>query len=1291
MPDNPNGGPPPVRAPETVTATLTVGPYELDLTITARFAPGQEPDMPVTPALGFILASQGVGSGPITLPPPNPDPVTPPAQVAPVFTSGATSVSTPENTAVPFVVAVYSASNGAALSMRQGDATKYSFTPSTGELRRTAPMDYETEQVATVQIRATGSNGLTVDRTLVHSITDVVENIPSTAPTVAALTMPSMMSLTPTQTPSQGFVSGSYVSTSDVGERVTNGTFAATTGWALSGGVAISNGTLNFNSPNRYDGAIQNLTVVPGYFYRLAYTITAMTGGTIYAEFIGGGNGPYGTGRTSAGSYVQALQAVAGNTGLKITAGAVGTIASLDSVSVVGPFATAADALAWVPAPQPTQPAQPTPTPTDPTQPTELWVPTDLDGVTISTLSGDRPAPVRQTYFDTIATETADPDNHPHFPTYTHVATKNGLWTDPTLWSTGTVPGEGAVVNISTFDVTYNVPRTASPVKLWGVHSSGAGVLRWSKATETLMWVYTLFMHGKLYMGDSDSPIPDSARPGGAFAEIVWWFPEGPGTTVKGGLMTMDAVSIYGTPKADMLEAVSTLGTGATGIQFDPAKLAAANWKVGDELVVQATSNGGRTVVDPTYKGPTSIWTTWEGGYQQRNNSTSGDTYGVWGFRQSRDECRTISAINTTTGMVTLSTPLTYAHTPKTGSLPDGTPVNLMPRVSNRTRSILFRSADANDTAIWAGADLGDLQKRGHCMFMHSDEVWVGWARHKNGGRTDTDPTLTVVAGFPVYLSNGGANAANPLNVRARYPFHHHQRFGDTLGLKQSVFVGLVVDGQDGPSMSAIPVPGWGITHHGGRLAVHNCLTYNVRGAGIVSEFGTEIGQWINNNTLWCRGDGYPMSFGTRAEDTQNHNGHAGVGYENQSRQVLMHGNHFTSCTIGYSYFQQFVNTANSVSRSPDHLALRYVDPLTWGSGNINGQNTNVYGPEQPQIPPDFADNTGIGCRYAFWVMHRQFTERADTSPAIFRRCHWFDFDATGFENKNYTFNYSFYDCLWRGQGTGSGMSLGVVGWAFNVVNCRIQDTTYGIRDNGNRMNYNGHFIAQGGAAGMFVNVGTPIDQGPTTITTTNAPSAHPSFDLMDRWVVTQGSGSYSVKVRNWIVEEPSAFPMAPSQNYPKTARRATEPLPGTPKPYFWEDTTIAPDKAITPTDGSITFRGLIVDNLGMRRLGDWYSAESFNASTAPQADPRRSETHASGTLLVERNGCFLDGSTWKMPMWFNEHDRLTGNLFSFRVDVTLSGFDPAFLAAHTVNPAATKPQLPLMREAVPAVPPVLV
>jgi hypothetical protein len=49
------------------------------------------------------------------------------------------------------------------------------------------------------------------------------------------------------------------------------------------------------------------------------------------------------------------------------------------------------------------------------------------------------------------------------------------------------------------------------------------------------------------------------------------------------------------------------------------------------------------------------------------------------------------------------------------------------------------------------------------------------------------------------------------------------------------------------------------------------------------------------------------------------------------------------------------------------------------------------------------------------------------------------------------------------------------------------------------------------------------------------------------------------------------------------------------------------------------------------------------------------------------------DGTQWKCPLWFCDHDRFTGEHFVFRVDALLgSDYDPAFLEANVVDPLAT-------------------
>jgi hypothetical protein len=90
----------------------------------------------------------------------------------------------------------------------------------------------------------------------------------------------------------------------------------------------------------------------------------------------------------------------------------------------------------------------------------------------IHTKIGGRPAAVPQSYHDSVAAEMADPNLHPSLGPYTVTAVKSGNWSDATLWSTGTVPGEEATVDLGAHEVTYDV---ASTVKIQSIHNSHGG------------------------------------------------------------------------------------------------------------------------------------------------------------------------------------------------------------------------------------------------------------------------------------------------------------------------------------------------------------------------------------------------------------------------------------------------------------------------------------------------------------------------------------------------------------------------------------------------------------------------------------------------------------------------------------------------------------------------------------------------------------------------------------------------------------------------------------------------
>lgn len=116
-------------------------------------------------------------------------------------------------------------------------------------------------------------------------------------------------------------------------ELVTNGDFAGgTTGWSvtnISGGTSITGGALVFNdATDDGDQCSQTaMTIVAGHTYRVTYTITARTSGSIRAS-VGGVDG---TLRSSTGTFIEDL--VAASTAQLIFSGGSPRL-TIDNVSV---------------------------------------------------------------------------------------------------------------------------------------------------------------------------------------------------------------------------------------------------------------------------------------------------------------------------------------------------------------------------------------------------------------------------------------------------------------------------------------------------------------------------------------------------------------------------------------------------------------------------------------------------------------------------------------------------------------------------------------------------------------------------------------------------------------------------------------------------------------------------------------------------------------------------------------------------------------------------------------------
>jgi lysophospholipase L1-like esterase len=892
----------------------------------------------------------------------------------------------------------------------------------------------------------------------------------------------------------------------------------------------------------------------------------------------------------------------------------------------------------------------------------------------ISTDIAGRSVPIPQSFWDNQANEAEDPNTHPSLGTFTHTATKSGLWSDTTVWNTGTVPGTGAIVNTSTFTITYDVE---SNLELNGIHVSGSGTLKWKTTADTKLIVDTIMVHGTLVMGTSDDPITNSATPGKPRADIIFKQVVAPGATTRLGLSTMGPVRIHGQAKESRLFAPANIAAGATTITLDGD---VASWSVGDTVLVLGMDDPGISSTDASYVGPTKFFGPFQG-------STSEQSNGV-GFKQSHDEVRTITAISGQT--ITLSSALTYAHAGASGTLTDGTATAIKPVVANLTRSIRFSSAST-----------ATLQNRGHIMFMHSDDVDVRYFECKDLARTDTNPSLTSPnssqlvgpAGGVSYTNASGsvvtvaqgAPISDPNNVRGRYAFHFHGN-GAFLSRRMCIAKGAVAWA---PTNSP-PQPGWAITHHNAHAAIEDCVVYNVRGAGIVSENGNEIGQWLNNTVAWARGDGFQPNWGVRSEIIENHNGHQGTAYENQARQVLQQGNIASSSHYGWYFLQQATgvpaDTTPDLKRVPDVNSLRVRDPLAFGGGwnSVLAENVNdhTYGREQAQIV-DFHDNSAFGCTTGWVVGHRQFIERGESFPLEMHR-----YRTKGTLNPitilNYTYFYNFRDFFWVDGDMGANM--GGNSFQFNFTNGLIRNFAKGIVDGGLGHNWNGFWIDL-----KFESVAQPFVNTPYTYFFDD-PARSYAYGAMGPLTITDPNNpnpGFTGYPREWksissATDLPQPYPIAPygmgGVQPPNDGTRQYS----TANAYFWLDTSFS-DTTIDPTSyNAISIRGRLVDSVGVRV---WPSHHTYSTAVdaAYEEAPPRSNIFGTGLEIVARNGCFTPdgGTTWKSRLWFTDADRFTGDYIRFYVDITLTGFDPSVLAANTIDQMAFRPTLPLLPMAI--------
>ncbi|MEW4569700.1 NPCBM/NEW2 domain-containing protein [Tautonia sp. JC769] len=303
-------------------------------------------------------------------------------------------------------------------------------------------------------------------------------------------------------------------------------------------------------------------------------------------------------------------------------------------------------------------------------------------------------------------------------------------------------------------------------------------------------------------------------------------------------------------------------------------------------------------------------------------NWKAGDRLVIAGNQFGQEEERTIREIK---GGLVYIDPLRYDHLP--GS--EATPI----QVANMTRNVIFTS------------ESGEIDSRGHIMFMGRSPVSVGYASFDTLGRTDkridvTDPTLD---------SSGSLVPGTGDNPRGRYAVHFHHYAHDPMAEPGRLFGNALAHS-----------PGWGYVNHSSHVVMEDNFAYNVTGAAFVTEDGDEIGAFRRNLAIKSIG-GPPGTDGGAREKSRvgiHDFGHAGHGFWFQGTNVEV--------TDNFASGQRFAGFSFGVRSGRPTLSIpadRLQDPYlasAYGSGMIPA----------PHIPiTQFRNNTASASNTGLWVL----------------------------------------------------------------------------------------------------------------------------------------------------------------------------------------------------------------------------------------------------------------------------------------------------------------------------------
>jgi uncharacterized protein YjbI with pentapeptide repeats len=389
----------------------------------------------------------------------------------------------------------------------------------------------------------------------------------------------------------------------------------------------------------------------------------------------------------------------------------------------------------------------------------------------------------------TIVTPTDKIPNFGYVPTVWSV--KSGLWSNPSTWSTGSVPTANAVVDIAsgcivTFDLnnspTYNTVDVLS----------GGEIDFQTNVSSTLnVGNLEVLQGGTFNIGTVSNPIAPTITDQIVIADQSIDQTMDP-SSYGIGLIDFGTLNLEGAAKTSEVTVTTEPHAGDTTIEFASP---VSGWLPGDRLIFPDT--------------------------RQLNDSQWGSGFSPqW-------ESATVASVASDGLSVTLTAPLQFDHL---GARDASGTLRELPQVMDMTRNVTISSANPNGT-------------RGHVMITDHANADIRYVGFTNLGRTTNDPLDNTTFNSDGSVAHYGANQIG------RYPLHIHHLAGPatpTLSGYNFTLVGNAIDNDDSTSNAK-----WGVVVHGSNNGlIQDNNVYNVAGAGIVTEDGTETGNVFDGNMV---------------------------------------------------------------------------------------------------------------------------------------------------------------------------------------------------------------------------------------------------------------------------------------------------------------------------------------------------------------------------------------------------------------------------------------------------------